>query len=259
MVAPGYSETLKTRQEDGPRAVQAKNSARIDGTFGAKRNIPSISGVAPRLPLARQSTRAIGDSCDPRGEVVEQPEFCRYYRAQRLLIAHWHEVRASDSRVAREALIRAPSCPRWPACLSSSSTRWARAVSHRGSRLRDFRHGRARAGRRSISPRRMLRPRPHRGARTRRARQRHYGTERRLHAFLRLPLCDEHGDLTGPLPRRFIAHQRDLIPAPPATRRKLPCHPGESRTAPPKSTPPKPCEASPVLALDTCLQVYGVP
>ncbi|HAY07669.1 MAG TPA: PAS domain-containing protein [Hyphomonas sp.] len=142
--------------------------------------------------------------------------FAGITEAQRLLIAHWHEVRAADGRVAREAIDPGTIL----SALASLSIVEVNEVGEgrfriAGSRLRDL-FGMDVRGRRVAEiagsygecyalglSAALERGVPVGGV-----------TEQggRLHAWLRLPLCDENGDLTQVLCHdEFVAHQRGSL------------------------------------------------
>lgn len=143
--------------------------------------------------------------------------FAGITEAQRLLIAHWHAVRAADGRVAREAIDPGTILPAL-ASLSIVEVNEAGEGRFRiaGSRLRDHfgmdvrgrrvdeiagAHGECYALGLTAALERGV---PVGGIMEQGG---------RLHAWLRLPLADEHGDLTQVLCHdEFIAHQRDLLP-----------------------------------------------
>lgn len=146
-----------------------------------------------------------------------QSNYAGITEAQRLLIAHWHELRAADGRVAREA-IDPGTILSTLACLSIVEMDAAGEGRFRiaGSRLRDL-FGMDIRGRRVAEiagthgecyalglTAALERGEPVGGIMEQGG---------RLHAWLRLPLTDDSGNLTQVLCHdEFLAHRRELIP-----------------------------------------------
>lgn len=147
-----------------------------------------------------------------------KPNFAGITEAQRLLISHWAECRGRDGQVPRDAIN--PGIVRSTlACLSIVEIDEAGEGRFRiaGSRLRDLfgmdvrgrrvseiagAHGAAYALGLTAA---LERGQPVGGVSEQGG---------RLHAWLRLPLLDEAGELTQVLCHdEFIAHPRDILPA----------------------------------------------
>lgn len=151
--------------------------------------------------------------------MFNKPSFAGVTEAQRLLIAHWHECRTSDGTVPRDAID--PGIVRSTlACLSIVEIDAMGEGRFRiaGSRLRDIfgmdvrgrrvaeiagTHGECYALGLSSA---LERGAPIGGV---------IETGNRLHAWLRLPVADENGDLTMVLCHdELVANRRALDPVP---------------------------------------------
>lgn len=143
--------------------------------------------------------------------------FAGVTEAQRLLIAHWHEVRAADGRVAREAIdpgmflsalaslsiVEVNEIGEGRFRIAGSRLREIFGMDIRGRRVADIAgaHGECYALGLTAALERGM---PVGGV---------IEQGGRLHAWLRLPLADEYGNLTQVLCHdEFIAHRRELIP-----------------------------------------------